>query len=479
MTMSPGESPAPPSRRPAEIDRQRVRDQIGALLDGLKGAAIVDTDDFADFGYICSNELVLVANDEDVGELDRYFNDRFATQGDAVESVRLDDSVTWGVLDEPRADRPSRARRYRLPARVQSRDKDLLATLHELERATRIGLAVPEHVVHLAMTGGHGSGCPATEPEETGFQLPWPERNPDLTAGAGVKVVVIDTGLDQEAPPNLAWLGPETVDGLLVDGQPASHATVRGEAEDPPLPASVQGPLAKYAGHGTFIAGVIRSKAPACDIEVIRFGPGVTSNGVVQSAVVGINETMLVDRLDAALKLKPDLISLSAGCTTRGGLPLMSFERWWQDAQQECPNLVLVAAAGNDSSAGHFWPASFGWAVGVGSLDRHGEISSFSNYGLSVDAFALGRNLINAFPNGTYHCAETPNVGDVRVFDHRMARWSGTSFAAPLVTGLIAAEMTSQDPRLSAVDARDRVLDPAQQVMGPAGHYVSWLSPPP
>jgi len=117
--------------------------------------------------------------------------------------------------------------------------------------------------------------------------------------------------------------------------------------------------------------------------------------------------------------------------------------------------LVVVAAAGNNSSPLPFWPASFPWAVGVGSIDHDGGISDFSNWGDSVDVYALGRNLLNAFPKGPYVCQETPDRFDERYFDYH-ARWSGTSFSAPLVTGMIAAEMRRQN--LNARDARDAVL---------------------
>ena len=97
---------------------------------------------------------------------------------------------------------------------------------------------------------------------------------------------------------------------------------------------------------------------------------------------------------------QPDLINLSAGCPTRLNLPARAFEDWWADVSPDL-DLVLVAAAGNNASPWEFWPASFPWAVGVGSLDRDGQVSDFSNWGDSVDVLALGRNLVNAFPRGT------------------------------------------------------------------------------
>jgi subtilisin family serine protease len=108
--------------------------------------------------------------------------------------------------------------------------------------------------------------------------------------------------------------------------------------------------------------------------------------------------------------------------------------------------------------------------VGVGSLDHNGKVSSFSNYGPWVDIYALGRNLVNVYPYGRYVCAEAPNKGDKRRFDTGLARWSGTSFATPLVAGLIAARMSVDQQGAKA--ARDAVLaDSLTRTEAPYGKY--------
>ena len=194
-----------------------------------------------------------------------------------------------------------------------------------------------------------------------------------------------------------------------------------------------------------------RCLAPGSDVFVEGFCIGGVGGG-------GILESDMVVQLEEAMKRDPQVINLSAGCRTRMDYPSAAFETFYEEhlKDTEC---VLVAAAGNDSTAAPFWPAAFDWAVGVGSLDRDGRISDFSNYGVSADVYALGRNHVNAFPDGSYKCRETPDKGDIRVFRTGMARWSGTSFAAPIVAGLIAREIA--ETGASPADARDVVLSRA------------------
>jgi subtilisin family serine protease len=98
--------------------------------------------------------------------------------------------------------------------------------------------------------------------------------------------------------------------------------------------------------------------------------------------------------------------------------------------------VVLVAAAGNESTSFPVYPAAFSSSVvGVASTTNWDTRSSFSNYG-TTDAWmaAPGEYVISTYPGGTYASA------------------SGTSFSSPLVAGT-AALLISAKPSLNQKQA--------------------------
>lgn len=280
-------------------------------------------------------------------------------------------------------------------------------------------LATPVHIVHVNPM----RACPAVEPSvpSGGPPLPWPPPRPSA-GGRKVVVGVSDTGLLEDAATH-PWLAG-------VDGDP--------DRLGPQLPGG-RHLIPAYAGHGTFIAGVIRSVAPDTDIFVADHFPA--SGAWLESDVVRSLE-LLVQRFG------PELISLSAGCYTRDDEEPLSFTTF-HDAY---PDLTIVAAAGNEATDRPFYPAAYDWAIGVGALGTDQVHRAwFSNYGPWVDVYALGEGMVNAYASGSYDYQEPPRRPARQDFDG-MARWDGTSFATPLVAGLIAAWM-SANPGTSAADA--------------------------
>ncbi len=288
------------------------------------------------------------------------------------------------------------------------------------------GAFTPNHLVSITPPQGTGGGCPATEPDPVDAAArPEPGPTIDARAGQGVRVVVIDSGLDPDAPGMHPWM-----DGVTGDPDPAV----------PPGPAPNR-PLDLYAGHGTFIAGIVRCMAPRAEVIV---------KNIVKKAGATF-EANLVRALDRCLDDDfPDVISMSAGTWTFDPTGLLSLTVFNERRFRHHKGVVLVAAAGNDNSRRPFWPAAATWAIGAGALDRHWrDRAEFSNFGGWVDVYAPGERLVNAFPVGTYtyrepslpHHVPPHQPGDQAAFQG-MARWSGTSFSTPMVAGMIAARMS-------------------------------------
>ena len=301
--------------------------------------------------------------------------------------------------------------------------RSTLDALNVIEESLGIGVATPDHVLSVCPR----SLCPATEPEETGDTTPSPVAPSEPGCdGDGVLVSVVDTG----------WLrGAETLPWL--------ETGVDGDAEGDFQQVGTIGP---YVGHGTFIAGVVRSMAPRCEVFVER----------IDHHAGAWFESQMITQLNEALARGADIISLSAGTSTRNDHALVSFEAWYETSLRHRKDVVFVAAAGNDGSRQPFWPAAFDWAISVGATDLGGTRRPlFSNFGPWVNVSAPGEGLVNAFGVGDYVCNEGGLKGKPRTFTG-LARWSGTSFAAPMVAGMIAARMSGTGRK--APEAADELM---------------------
>lgn len=317
-------------------------------------------------------------------------------------------------------------------------DLEVKDALNRVDRVLGPGYATPNHVITVA---GEGGPCPATDPEEVydGTE-PYPAVAPGC-AGAGIRIYVADTGLLWYTGDKLVTqapnpLHPQPQQAVTNEGSP--HPWLKGvrgilDNQEDLANAQANNPqtVLPYEGHGTFVAGVIRCMAPKSEIYVAN------AFKVAGSTL----ETHLARHLDAALAHGYDLFHLSITAPTRKDLPLITFEGWLRRLRTY-KGVGCIVAAGNSGYALPTWPAAFPQAVSVGALAADWRSrASFSNHGPWVDVYAPGRDLVNAFAIGNYTCYMAPYTGQPRTF-YGMAKWSGTSFSTPIVTGLIAARMS-------------------------------------
>ena len=209
-------------------------------------------------------------------------------------------------------------------------------------------------------------------------------------------------------------------------------------------------------GHGTFVAGVAASAG--------HFGGAAPDANLVSLKVFNdLGQGMTSDVLRAAdwilqnkdqYNIRVANFSLQSGIATSFRFdPLdRAVEKLWQSG------VVVVVAAGNYGSNGEpsgvlFSPANDPFVITVGALDVHGDTNPsndfnapWSAYGYTVDGFAKpelaapGRYVTEWVPAGTSLAAERPSA----VVKEGM-QLSGTSFAAPVVSG-IAADLLGVHP---------------------------------
>jgi hypothetical protein len=110
---------------------------------------------------------------------------------------------------------------------------------------------------------------------------------------------------------------------------------------------------------------------------------------------------------------------------------------------------LVVAAAGNSGTGASYFPAACPGAVAVSATDANGDFASFSTFGSQVDLAAPGVDVISTSNDGSY------NYG------------SGTSLAAPMVSG-VAALVMAQHPDWSPGQVAAQLEDTAED-RGPAG----------
>ena len=296
----------------------------------------------------------------------------------------------------------------------------------EIDEVLGQGIATPNHVMTVAPV----APCPATEPGQVEYGIePYPGVRWE-NGGAGVLIYMADTGVLKGAEDGHPWL-----QGVSCEKTSHPWLDVKSEEDELPPARTVDGKTIQeirgYNGHGTFVAGVARCMAPQADIIV---------DNILDIAGSAL-ETHFVRKLDAALRLGVDIFHLSVTVPTRNDIALVSLQGW-MERLKDYKGVACVVPAGNSGTRRPSWPAAFPGMISVGALATDLRTrADFSNYGGWVDVYAPGRDLTNAYATGTYTCHVWPYEGKERTF-YGMARWSGTSFSSPIVTGLIASRMS-------------------------------------
>jgi subtilisin family serine protease len=233
-------------------------------------------------------------------------------------------------------------------------------------------------------------------PQQTGLRVAGFPAAWDVTQGSSrVVVAVIDTGVDGQHP---------DLRGALVPG----YDFVNSDAN----------PMDDH-GHGTAVAGVIAARAGNhLGGAGICWHCSVMPLKVLDSSGSG-DDTLIAAGIVWATDHGAKVINLSLGG------PGASLELTDAIGYATGKGVIVVAAAGNSGTTTQFYPAADPRAVSVAATTLADQRYSWSNFGSWVRVAAPGCNLAPVLGGG-------------------YGTFCGTSSAAPLVTGLIALELSAQ-----------------------------------
>jgi len=312
---------------------------------------------------------------------------------------------------------------------------------------------------HVAMLSPSSAGCPAGPPmaaaDSGDFVLP---LAPEPTA----TVTVLDSGY-VPLNPNLNER-VTLLDGAWFDGSTGTWVSDTTDAEYLAA-ADASGTIDGITGHGTFIAGLIANVCPQVELTVVGLrDQEVPISGMSQFQQHGLYASE-VAIARAMLQYGPgaDVIQCGFAIPTLDDYPSLPFRRVLEQFDEDRVDTVVVCPAGNESSTHRYWPASLKDAtgiavIGVAATDRRDlSRAEFSNWGNWCECCTRGAYVYSTFVDFTGRVeGEGPDLERFTGW----ARWDGTSFAAPQVSGLIArAKLYS--PEISSASAYAELKDAA------------------
>lgn len=257
-----------------------------------------------------------------------------------------------------------------------------------------------------------------------------------VATGDGVKVAVIDTGV--AAHPRL---------GTVVPGADLIKDEPRGALED-------------CDGHGTIVAGIIAARPdPKFQDSIIGIAPDANIIAIRQSSSIlrrpesdsSGTIASLADAIHRAVDLKAQVINVSlASCVPSSARKLDTRVLDEALGRAESSGAVVVAAAGNLGNTcdqeSVSYPAAAKTVLAVAATEHTHSLADYSMFG---PLSAPGTVPVALSPRGN-------GFASAMVSDQAAHPFTGTSFAAPVVSGMVA-QLRQRYPGDSPAQLREKI----------------------
>ena len=286
--------------------------------------------------------------------------------------------------------------------------------------------------------------------------------------GAGQVVAIIDTGVDKTHP----FLSGKVVEeacfstpeySFLGRSLCPSGATMQtGPGSGAPCVSSADG-----CYHGTHVAGIAAGHRGILGVDAGGMAPDASLIAVqvfqeicLSGCLLEATTSDLIAALDYVYGLRTTYHIASVNLSLSGGLfdyPCDDETPALTDAITllRSAGIATVAGAGNDGSPDQLGqPACISTAVSVGSVDKEGNVSYFSNGSVGLSLLAPGEDILSSLPGGGYEYL------------------SGTSMATPHVAGAWAV-LKGADPSASVSDVLGALRASGVPVTDPRTNQVT------
>jgi|GEM_PF-4981241 subtilisin family serine protease len=237
--------------------------------------------------------------------------------------------------------------------------------------------------------------------------------------GEGVVVAILDTGVNYKLP---------DLDDNYLGGYDFAYDDL-----DPN----------DLEGHGTTVAALLAGEG---DDQFQGIAPNASYYAVKVLDDSGAGKLSdVLDGLDWAVQHNVSIVSMSYGQPVYSPAEHTAIQTLYNKG------VILVAAAGNEGYDKLIYPAGYPEVVSVGAVNRYGEVASWSNKGAFLAAPGVEITILTRFG--------TTTTG------------SGTSYATPIVSGVVAL-MKQVNPNLNSANVKDALANSTDPIKDPDNRVV-------